>query len=367
MREILVNIDLNGNQLLGLRLEVLAADPTGGNLYQGRLWYNSGSNQIKYYDGSTVQALGTGSGGVQSLTVDNATIENIGTATNPSIRVKAAGITDTHITGPIAFSKLGAPAASFSMNNQKIINLLDPTAAQDAATKAYVDAAAAGIDWKASVRAATTANITLSAPQTIDGVSVIAGDRVLVKNQTTGANNGLYVVAAGAWTRATDADVSAEVSAGLAVFVSEGTLNGNTSWILTTDDPITLGTTALVFTQFSGPGSYTAGTGLTLTGTQFSLTTPVSVANGGTGGTDAATARTNLGTPGRFAQAVGDGSSTSIAVTHNLGTRDVIVEVYDAATFDTVLCDTVRTSTTVVTLGFAVAPASNSLRVVVIG
>lgn len=110
-------------------------------------------------------------------------------------------------------------------------------------------------DWKESVRAATTANITLSAPQTIDGVAVIAGNRVLVKDQTAGTENGLYVVAAGAWARSADADVSSDVTAGLAAFVSEGTVNGNKAFALITDDPITLNVTALVFTQIGGSGS----------------------------------------------------------------------------------------------------------------
>lgn len=123
------------------------------------------------------------------------------------------------------------------------------------ATKAYVDAVAVGlIDPKASCRAATTANITLSAPQTIDGVSVIAGDRVLVKNQSTGSQNGIYVCAAGAWTRATDADTSAEVTTGLFTFIEEGSSNGDTGWVLTTDNPITLGTTALTFVKFTSLG-----------------------------------------------------------------------------------------------------------------
>ena len=140
------------------------------------------------------------------------------------------------------------------MNSQQITSLADPTAAQDGATKAYVDAAAAGIDWKGSVRAATTVNITLSGAQTIDGVSVVATNRVLVKNQTTAANNGIYVAAAGAWA-SRPTPMRRPRLAGLGVFVGEGTVNGNTSWVVTTDDPITLGTTALVFTQFAGPGA----------------------------------------------------------------------------------------------------------------
>jgi hypothetical protein len=109
-------------------------------------------------------------------------------------------------------------------------------------------------DWKESVRAATTANITLSGAQTIDGVSVIAGDRVLVKDQSTGADNGIYVCASGAWSRSTDADASAEVTANMAVPVEEGTANGDKIFILTTNNPITLGTTALTFTALSSGG-----------------------------------------------------------------------------------------------------------------
>ncbi len=102
-------------------------------------------------------------------------------------------------------------------------------------------------DWKACVRVATLADITLSGLQTIDDVSLSAGDRVLVKEQTAGEDNGIYDVAAGAWIRAMDADTDAKVMAGMVVPISEGTVNKNTLWMLTTNNPITLGTTALVF------------------------------------------------------------------------------------------------------------------------
>lgn len=169
--------------------------------------------------------------------------------------------------------QLTAPSASVSLNNQKITNLATPTLDTDAATKAYVDATKQGLDVKDSVRVATTANITLSATQTIDGVAVIAGDRVLVKDQTTGSQNGLYVVAAGAWSRSTDADSSAEVTAGMFTFVTEGTVNADTGWVLTTNDTITLNTTALSFTQFSGAGQIDAGTGLSKTGNTINVGT----------------------------------------------------------------------------------------------
>jgi hypothetical protein len=229
--------------------------------------------------------------------------------------------------------QMAAPTASVSLNSQKITNLATPTADTDAATKAYVDASRSGLDVKASVRAATTANITLSGTQTIDGVAVIAGDRVLVKDQSTASANGIYVVAASTWSRSTDADTDAEVHAGMFTFVEEGTTNADTGWVLSTNNPIVVGSTSLTFAQFSGTGQITAGAGLTKTGNtidavgtsnritvnadsidiastyvgQTSITTlgtittgtwngtSIAVANGGTGATTASGARTNLG------------------------------------------------------------------------
>jgi hypothetical protein len=129
----------------------------------------------------------------------------------------------------------------------------DPTNPLHAATKQYVDNIASGLSLKASTRASTTTNITLSGTQTVDGVFVITGDRVLVKNQTNGTQNGIYVVQSGAWNRSTDTDNSpvGEVQAGMFSFVTEGTVNSDTGWVLTTNNPITLGTTPLAFTQFS--------------------------------------------------------------------------------------------------------------------
>lgn len=206
-----------------------------------------------------------------------------GTATTPARSDHVHGYSSANFDSDVQLSRLdqmAAPTASVSLNSQKIINLADPTSAQDAATKAYVDATAAGIDWKGSVRAATTgSNITLAggAPNTLDGVSLAANDRILVKDQSTGSQNGIYIVqtlgtgANGTWVRASDADTSAEVTAGVAVFVEEGTTNGDTGWVLTTNNPITLSTTSLTFTQFTSLGQITAGAGLTKTGSTIDV------------------------------------------------------------------------------------------------
>ncbi len=166
----------------------------------------------------------------------------------------------------------GTMAGAIAMGSSKITGLGTPTADQDAATKAYVDSVAQGLDVKASCRAATVANITLSGTQTIDGVAVIAGDRVLVKDQSTAANNGIYVVAAGSWSRASDADTWAEL-VGAFTFVEEGTVNDNSGWVCTSPAGGTLGVTAVTWEQFSGAGQITAGAGLYKSGNTLSVGT----------------------------------------------------------------------------------------------
>jgi phage-related tail fiber protein len=167
--------------------------------------------------------------------------------------------------------QLAAPTADLSLNNRRISGLADPAAAQDAATKAYVDATRQGLDVKDSVRVATTSSITLSGTQTIDGIAVLAGNRVLVKNQASASANGIYIAASGSWSRATDFDSSAKVSSGAFCFVEEGTTQADSGWILTTDGAITLGTTALTFAHFSGAGQIEAGSGLTKTGNTLNI------------------------------------------------------------------------------------------------
>ena len=146
-----------------------------------------------------------------------------------------------------------------------------PTGNNDITNKQYVDAVAAGLNPKQAVKCATTANITLSGLQTIDTYTTLAGDRVLVKNQSTSSENGIYVAGASAWTRATDMDVWSEVPGAYTVILN-GSANINTGWVCTASDTGTIGVTAMPWVQFSGTGTYYAGTGLSLGANTFSIT-----------------------------------------------------------------------------------------------
>ena len=191
----------------------------------------------------------------------------------------------------VLLSELGAPTANVAFNSQRITGLADPVSAQDAATKAYVDAVKTGLDIKDSVHAASTASVTVTynatggtsargqitaAPNVLDGVTLVNGDRILLKDQGTPAQNGIWVVttagtgANGVWDRATDFDSNAEVTPGAFTFVEEGTVNSDSGWVLTTNAPIVVGgnssPSSLTWAQFSGAGQITAGAGLTKNG-----------------------------------------------------------------------------------------------------
>lgn len=184
--------------------------------------------------------------------------------------VSGTGLNDLLIT--YTLNDFAVPTADLSLATYKITNLADPTNPQDAATKAYVDATATGLTVKAACRATTTENITLEDLQTIDGVSLAAGDRVLVKDQTSGSENGIYDVVDGdAWTRSADANTSAEVTTGMFCFITEGTEAAGNGFVLSTAAPITLNSTSLSFTIFSGAGQLTAGDGLVLDGSEFNV------------------------------------------------------------------------------------------------
>lgn len=257
------SVTYNGSTVaLGGSATITAVNPNALTIGTGLTGTSyTGSSAVTIAIDSTVATLT----GTQTLT--NKTISG---SSNTLTNIANASLTNSSVTVGTTAISLGA--SSLTLGGLTTVTVTqDPVSALQLATKQYVDAVAQGLDPKASCVAATTANITLSGTQTIDGVALIAGDRCLVKDQTLSQNNGIYLVAAGAWTRATDMDTWLEVP-GAFTFIEQGTAYADTGWVCTSNAGGTLGTTPITWVQFAGVGSYTAGTGLTLTGTQFSIT-----------------------------------------------------------------------------------------------
>ena len=212
---------------------------------------------------------------VQSLTDGTATLNGGGLTglTNLSvdnINANANTISTTNSNGDLILSPNGTGTVTVPSGYKDRSGF----GTTSLVTKEYVDAVKVGLDFKDSVRVASTANVTVSGPgAAIDGITLSSGDRVLLKNQSTASQNGIYVFngAASALTRATDADSSTEVTAGMFVFVEEGTVNADQGFVLTTDGTITVGSTSLSFTQFSGAGQIVAGDAMTKTGNQLDV------------------------------------------------------------------------------------------------
>lgn len=480
------NLNLNQNELQNGKFQVVASDPSTGN-FEGRLIYNSTEKTVKYFDGTSWQkaliSVETAGSASAALTISesNGTITvtpNLATTSSPGVMSSADKSKLDDATADATASKLVIRDVN---GNFKASVPTDPA---HVATKGYVDSARSGLDVKQSVRAATTGPLTIATDlepgDIVDGVTLAEGNRVLVKDQSTASENGIYVVqSSGAAVRADDFDSSAEVTPGAFTFVEEGTANGDSGWVLITDAPITLDSTGLAFAQFSGTGQIVAGAalekdgstlnvlvdntsieiisdqlriasgaagdglsasagvlsvntatnggleivsddlqikidagvaGLTTTSSGLALSASVAgdgltftsgvlsrdvidlaqgsddttgtlpIDQGGTGETSASAARTaladtpsagsNTSTPtlARVAyKAVGNGVDVSHTVTHNFGTRAVVVQVYDSSNYDTVIADVERTTADSVVVSFSVAPASNAYTVVVTG
>jgi hypothetical protein len=415
---------------------LLANRPAAGSVDAGTIFYATDTFLFYYSDGSTwtqTNAFGTvtaqtsygaASGNGSATTYARADHTHgtpaLGTATPNAISGAAGSAGSATTPSKEDHTHAFTPSQDLAMAGFKLTGLGTPSADTDAANKGYVDSVAQGLDVKASVRLSTTGALsafTFSATGggtltgnangalSIDGVTPSVADRILVKDETSGnaPYNGIYVVTTVGdgstpyvLTRSTDANTSAEVTDGMFTFVEQGTTNASTSWVLTTNNPITLNTTALVFAQFSGAGTYTASNGVLLTGTNFTfaprsgyglqtgasgaeiklattsglnLTSDLAVGAGL--GISVLTNTVAIDTAvvvRKYGVDVGDGSATSYTITHNLGTRDVQVTVYESSgSYAEVICDVNHATTNTITLLFSVAPTSNQYRVVVQG
>ena len=433
----LTNLDLNQNQLVNAKFEVLATDPNTGN-FEGRLIYNSMEDTIKVYTGSAWRKMlhSVVSGGDYTDAISISEGSGQVTLTLNLADTDSAGLLSADFWNALNDATSDATASKIAKRDGNgNIKVATPTDSAHAATKGYVDAARQGLDVKQSVALASTANVNISgAPGSIssslqiDGVAINATAqwptaRILLKNQDDATENGIYQFMAGSLVRASDADGTADtgtISGGTFTFVEQGDTNADSGWVVSSNGSITVDTDAINWVQFSGAGSVSAGDGLTKSGNtlnvggttdritvnadsvdiastyegQSSITTvgtigtgiwegtAVSVLFGGTGATTASGARENLAdtsptgqttsTPvlariakqGCAASSVGVSTTT---VTHNFGTTDVIVQIYEVATGATVYGDITRSNGNTVSVVLNGTISANDYTIVVTG
>lgn len=358
-----VAVDMAGNELRNAIIGVQASAP--GSPSEGQIYFDSTLNVLRQYsDEDGWENLVAAKAADGTISLAKLTTDPLARGNHTGTQL-ASTISDLGTTiRAVRLDEFAVPTADLAINGQKITGIAAATADTDVPNYRQVLDLAQQRDFKDSVRVATTANITLSGAQTIDGVSAVAGNRVLVKNQTDGTQNGIYVVAAGAWSRATDADASDKVTPGLVVPVEEGTANDNTLWMLTTNAPITLGTTALTFAQFGGGGEIiTAGDGLTKTGS----TLDVGAGTGIAVTADAVAVDTAL-VARKKDFVIGDAAATSFVLNHALGNQWCTVQVFQNGTpFAMVGVDVELTDANNATVRFATAPAASAYHAVVTG
>lgn len=415
---------------------LLANRPAAGSVDAGTIYYATDTYLFYYSDGSTwtqTNAFGT----VTAQTSYGASSSNgsattyaradhthgtpaLGTATPNAISGAAGSAGSATTPSKEDHTHAFTPSQDLSMAGYKLTALGTPTVSTDAANKQYVDDVAQGLNIHAASYAGTTANLNATysngasgvgatltnagtqAAFTTDGTTPSLNARILVKNQTTQSQNGIYTLTtigsvSTNWilTRATDFDSAAEIAGGDFTFVDNGTTLANTGWV-NVDEVTTVGTDPIVFQQFSGAGTYTASNGVLLTGTNFTfaprsgyglqtgasgaeiklattsgLNLSSDLAVGAGNGISVLTNTVAIDTAvvvSKYNANVGDGSATSYTITHNLNTRDVQVTVYESTgSYAEVICDVNHATVNTITLLFSVAPTLNQYRVVVQG
>ena len=392
---------------------LLSSRPAANSVDSGTIYYATDTYLFYYSDGSTWQqtnefgtvtaqtTYGASSGNGSATTYARADHTHgtpaLGTSTPTAITGTASAGTAT-VPSKEDHTHAFTPSQDLSMATFKLTNLGTPSADTDAANKGYVDSVAQGLDTKASVVAATTTAGTLATSfangEVVDGVTLVTGNRLLIKNQADATENGIYVVAvSGAPTRSADMNEGSEFPSAY-VFVEQGTVNADSGWVCTNNSPVTLGSTNITFTQFSGAGTYTASNGVLLTGTNFTfapesgkglqtsssgaaiklattsgLNVTTDLAVGAGNGISVLTNTVAIDSAvvvSKYAANVGDASATSYTITHNLNTRDVIVSLYDnSSPYAEVIADVQHSTVNTITLLFSVAPTLNQYRVVV--
>lgn len=381
----LTPIDLNQNELRNAVVQVLASAPSSpGN---AQIYFDSTIGCLRQWNGSAWRNLDAGK-------LTDGSIANSALTTNPLARANHTGTQTSSTISDLAsvvqaytLDLFAAPAGNVSMNSHKITNLLDPTSAQDAASKNYVDNAVTGLQNRQEAFYATTAALaantyangtagvgatltgnSVGALASIDGQTINVGDQILVKNEATASHNGIYSVTtvgngstAYVLTRSTGMNTSSQFGGAL-VAVDAGTVNGGALYLCTNNSP-TVGTTSISFTEVNKGTDLAAGNGISIsTGT-------VSV-NNGTGLTFSGSQLTidTSKVAQKYSASIGDGSSTAITVNHALGNQWCTVQVYQTASpYQQVFPDVKLTDANNVQVLFTTAPTSNQFKVVITG
>lgn len=352
--------DFRGNEIIDFRVQRVNGLPTPTAAMNGSLLYNTQDDRWYLCRAAAWMQI------PQNLTsLEGVTATFLRDRTNHTGVQPSSTINDFHAA--VIASRLdefAAPTSAVSVGSQRLTNVADGTSANDAVNKAQLDAvaavanaAASGVAIKQSVRVVTKTNISLSGIQAIDGVSPPAGDRVLVAVQTAAKDNGIYVVAAGAWTRATDADQTGELAPGTLVAVREGTTEADTLWGLVSDAAITIGTTAQSWTRIVAGSQgeiIAAGNGLSKTGSTLAVVPKASggiVVDGAGVAVDSTVARTATGTV--------PAGATNTTITHNLGTDAASVVIWEVSTGRQVMVEIAKSGANAVVATFKTAPTTN--------